>query len=227
MKKSEYDFKILPDEAYKDDLSYAEKEQADGMLTTAVFGPETEQAKRDEERRSAAGLCFEWLQALATALVIVVLLLTFVFRLVDVEGESMMDTLHHKGKLFVTSLLYTPQNGDVVIVSHGQEYQTPIVKRVIATAGQTVEIDYAKNQVIVDGVIIEEPYIKEPMLKKDIYTTDNPIQVPEGMVFVMGDNRNNSLDSRSHQVGLIAEDDIIGKAEFILFPFHRFSSIYE
>ena len=65
MKKSEYDFKILPDEAYKDDLSYAEKEQADGMLTTAVFGPETEQAKRDEERRSAAGLCFEWLQALA------------------------------------------------------------------------------------------------------------------------------------------------------------------
>lgn len=226
-KKEEYEFTIIGDDDFKDNAPKPETIN----ISEAPATPEPVKAvpvgaPDSEEDSSATQSCFEWLQAIVTAVVIVVLLLTFVFRLVDVDGESMTNTLHNSDKVFVTSLLYEPKDSDIVVISHGQEYNKPIIKRVIATEGQSVRIDYEKRQVIVDGVIIDEPYIKEPMVFKAVFSNPIPDVIPEGMVFVMGDNRNDSLDSRSQQVGLINKDDIIGKAQAIVFPFDRFSTLY-
>lgn len=177
----------------------------------------------DAESVSITQTFFELLHAVIVAIIVVVFLLNFVFRLVDVDGESMMDTLHDNDKVFVTNALYTPADGDIVVISHGQEYEKPIIKRVIATEGQTLKIDFEKGHIIVDGVILDEPYIKETTETKG--NTEIPEIIPEGKVFVMGDNRNHSLDSRYHEVGLIDEKDIIGKAQFVLFPFNRFGSL--
>lgn len=225
-KKEEFEFTILNDEEYQNTPTKPENimpAEPETPVQPAVFAVAESMPTGDGE----GGLqsCFEWLQAIISALVIVVLLLTFVFRLVDVDGLSMYETLHDHDKVFVTSLLYEPHDGDIVVISHGQEYNKPIIKRVIATAGQTIKIDYDKGHVIVDGVIIDEPYIREAMEYKEVFDNPIPDVVPEGMVFVMGDNRNNSLDSRSQRVGLINKDDIIGKAQAVVFPFDRFKTL--
>ena len=128
--------------------------------------------------------------------------------------------------VFVTNLLYQPADGDIIVISHGQEYPKPIIKRVIATEGQTVKIDYDNNRVIVDGVVIDEPYLHEEMIYNQIDNDQEiPEVIPEGKVFVMGDNRNHSLDSRSQKVGIIDKTDIIGKAQLVWWPFSRFGFI--
>ena len=167
--------------------------------------------------------CYDMLHTLILPIAVVMLLLTFVFRLVDVDGQSMMDTLFDKDRVVVTNLCYTPECGDVVVISHGQNLYKPIIKRVIATEGQSLSIDFAAGTVAVDGVMLDESYIKESPFKSG----DAPIPevIPEDMVFVMGDNRNHSTDSRSTTVGLIHEDDIIGKAQFILYPFDRMKKL--
>lgn len=172
-----------------------------------------------EEVVSVTQSCFELLHAMIMALIVVVLLLTFVFRLVDVDGESMMDTLHDKDRVIATNLCYKPQNKDVVVISHGQNLDRPIIKRVIATEGQSLHIDFNTGEVSVNGVVIDEPYIKDLTTRQG--DAEIPEVVPEGMVFVMGDNRNHSTDSRFQAVGLIKESDIIGKAQFVIFPFDR------
>lgn len=178
-------------------------------------------------KSGATSVCFEWAQAIIPSLAIIVLVLTFGFRIVYVDGASMENTLKNEDRLFVTNFMYTPQNGDVVIISHGQEYEEPIVKRVIATEGQSIRVDYKKDIVSVDGVVLDEPYIKEADMVASVSNiANNSLKVPKGMVFVMGDNRNHSLDSRSEEVGLIAKTDIIGKAEAIVFPFNSFSYLY-
>lgn len=228
-KKEEFEFTILNDEEYINTPPKPENIVLETPETPAppISSAAAEAVLTEPEDDEGGGLqsCFEWLQAIISAVVIVVLLLTFVFRLVDVDGLSMFETLHDHDKVFVTSLLYEPQPGDIVVISHGQEYKDPIIKRVIATEGQSIQIDYDKGQVIVDGVIIDEPYLSEAMEYKAVF--DNPIPdiVPEGMIFVMGDNRNNSLDSRSQRVGLIHKDDIIGKAQAVVFPFSNFKSL--
>ncbi|MGN0550763.1 MAG: signal peptidase I [Acutalibacteraceae bacterium] len=188
--------------------------------------PAEEQAIEEPKSTGAASVCFEWLQAIITALVIVVIVLTFFVRIVDVDGSSMTNTLQHGDKLLVTNFLYEVENNDIVIISHGQEYSKPIVKRVIAKAGQRVKIDYENDIVTVDGVVLNEPYIREKDMQKKIDCVYNDVVVPEGMLFVMGDNRNGSLDSRSVEVGLINENDVIGKAQCIWFPFNRGSYLY-
>ncbi len=226
-KKEEFEFTILNDEEYKNTPPNPENivlEAPEAPVPAAALAAEGPNSDDDGE---GGGLqsCFEWLQAIISAVVIVVILLTFVFRLVDVDGLSMFETLHDHDKVFVTSLLYEPKAGDVVVISHGQEYKDPIIKRVIATEGQSIKIDYDKGQVIVDGVILNEPYIYEVMEYKAVFDNPVPDVVPEGMIFVMGDNRNNSLDSRSQRVGLIHKDDIIGKAQAVVFPFSNFKSL--
>lgn len=167
--------------------------------------------------------CYEWLHTLILAITVVMLLLTFVFRLVDVDGQSMMDTLFDKDKVVVTNLCYTPECGDVVVISHGQNLNKPIIKRVIATEGQSLSIDFNTGEVVVDGAVLDEPYIKDLTVKQG--DAEIPEVIPDGMVFVMGDNRNHSTDSRFTAVGLINEDDIIGKAQFIVYPFDRIKTL--
>ena len=165
-----------------------------------------------------SGFCFEWLEIVIQAIIIVVMLMTFAFRVVTVDGDSMRETLHHQDRLIVMRHDYTPKNGDIVVISQGQTLDEPIIKRVIATEGQSLKIDYSKGTVTVDGKVLDEPYIKEPMLPKG--DADIPKVISKGYYFVMGDNRNDSSDSRFTEVGLIPREHIVGKASFRVFPFN-------
>lgn len=175
-------------------------------------------------RSRSVKIFFECLESVIIALVASAFILTFVIRLVNVSGASMLDTLEDGDKLIVTNLFYTPSNGDVVVISHGQHYDKPIIKRVIATGGQTLRIDFNSGDVFVDGEKIYEPYIKDLTTKRgDI---EIPKVIPKGYMFVMGDNRDDSHDSRYYDVGLINETDILGKAEFVILPLTRIGRIH-
>lgn len=181
------------------------------------------QVVEEEQPVTVTESCYEWLHTLVTSIVMVVILLTFVFRLVVVDGASMMDTLYDKDQIFVTNFCYTPQCGDVVVISKGAQLDKPIIKRVIATEGQTLDIDFETGTVVVDGVVIDEPYIKELTTRKG--DAEIPSVIPEGTVFVMGDNRNHSTDSRFKAVDLIDVNNIIGKAQCVVYPFDRMKTL--
>ena len=169
------------------------------------------------KKSTVVSAVYDWTQSLIFALAAVLIILTFFLRLVDVSGTSMMNTLQSGDKVVVTSFMYKPDNGDIVVISHGAEYSKPIIKRVIATEGQSLSIDFKKGTVTVDGKTLNEDYIIGFTNESD---AEIPKVIPEGKVFVMGDNRSVSLDSRSKQIGLINEDDIIGKAQFVVYPFN-------
>ena len=172
-----------------------------------------------------AGL-FDWVRCILFAIAIVIICLTFAFRLVDVEGSSMYDTLYTGDKVIVTNFMYTPKNNDIVVISHGAEYSKPIIKRVIATEGQRIQLDYENERIIVDGIVLDEPYLYESTFSGNIGNNEIPEVVPEGKIFVMGDNRKVSMDSRSTEIGLIDLENVIGKAQFVAFPFDNFGYLY-
>ncbi len=164
----------------------------------------------------------EWLETVVSAVVIVVLMFTFLFRMVGISGDSMMQTLHNGERVILMSAGYTPDNGDIVVIS--RDYMVgdkePIIKRIIATEGQEVYLDHENNLVYVDGVALDEPYIffeNDPLNSNII--GQNPHTVPAGHVFVMGDHRDNSLDSR--MLGDIDQRYILGRAVLRVFPFDK------
>ena len=161
---------------------------------------------------------FDWLGSLFIALVCVLLVMTFCFRVIDVDGTSMEPTLINSDKVVITDLFYTPHNGDVIVISHGEEYEKPLVKRVIAIAGQDLRIDFDNNAVYVDGVKLDEPYIQGVTIRGDKSEDEINGIIPEGKIFVMGDNRTVSLDSRYKSVDLIDTSSVIGKAQIVLIP---------
>ena len=165
-----------------------------------------------------------WLQALVMALIALILVFTFVGRVIGVQGSSMVPTLHDKDMLLLQSIGYEPKPGDIVVLTKESFMAQPIVKRVIAVGGQTVDIDYAAGTVAVDGVALEEDYINEAMyeLPPD-YATH--VEVPEGSIFVMGDNRNKSSDSRDPRLGTVDVRYVLGRARFVLLPFQDFGVI--
>ena len=178
-----------------------------------------------KEDGGVSGL-FDWIRCIVFAISIVVVCLTFIFRLVDVDGTSMNDTLATNDKVIVTNLFYEPNNNDIVVISHGAEYKKPIIKRVIAKEGQTIKLDKENDRIIVDGIVIDEPYIKGTTFSGNYGNNDIPDVIPEGKLFVMGDNRQVSLDSRSTEIGLIDVKDVIGKAQLVAFPFNHFGYLY-
>ncbi len=168
----------------------------------------------------------DWLKYLITAFVIVAVVFTFFCRFVNVEGDSMYSTLHNGDLVLLSNFNYTPQDRDIVVISHGAEYSEPIIKRVIATEGQTLQLDFENNRIIVDGIVYDEPYINKTTFGGRSTDYEIPEVIPEGKVFVMGDNREVSLDSRSSKIGLIDVECIIGKAQVVLFPFGDFGYLY-
>ena len=164
----------------------------------------------------------EWYEALISAALVLVLIFSFFFRIIQVDGESMVPTLQDGDRLLVlTSLLDDDyQYGDIVVLRKDTFMTEPIVKRVIATEGQTVDIDFASGSVYVDGELLEEDYINEPTYVEE--GTEFPLTVPEGSIFVMGDNRNDSKDSRYWTNTFVTKDEILGKAIFRYWPISEF-----
>jgi signal peptidase I len=189
---------------------------------------------KQKEPVSITKEAFEWLEVVVSAMLAVVIIFTFVFRVATIVGDSMKDTFYENEKIIITDWFYTPKVGDVVVVSrnvsndyHTDESEGPIIKRIIATEGQTVDIDFNKGIVYVDGVALDEPYTRTPTNLH--YDIQFPVRVPDNHVFCLGDNRNESLDSRSSRIGnngMIDERYILGKAVFRVFPFDRFGGVY-
>ncbi len=163
------------------------------------------------------GEIYDWMQSLVFALIICIIVFVFIFRIVDVSGDSMNPTLLHGDKLVVSDVFYKPKQGDIVIFRKDEYKAEALVKRVIATEGQTIEIDFDRGRVYVDGELLDEPYIAEPTHNQLDF--QGPQTVPEGCVFVMGDNRNASSDSRRAQIGMVDERLIVGKVLLRVFPF--------
>lgn len=194
---------------------------AEASPTPETPTPET-QGK--EKKPGAFGAdVYTWLQALVVALTVLLVLFTFFGRIIGVDGHSMDPSLNDKDMLFLQCIAYEPEQGDVVVLHKDfGEITTPIVKRVIAVGGQTVEIDYNTSTVYVDGVPLEEDYIMEPMVRPDSpYAQGTYWEIPEGCVFVMGDNRNHSSDSRDNRLGPVDERYILGKAICTILPFQH------
>ena len=175
---------------------------------------------QEQEKQTAKGRdLYEWVQSLVGSVLVVVAIFTFVIRMMGVDGHSMLNTLQHGDRLLVVnSMLYHDYKyGDIVILrKNGVFDDDPIVKRVIAVEGQTVDIDFTEGIVYVDGEALEEDYIREPTYTAE--GTEFPLTVPEGSIFVMGDNRNGSSDRRDYRLGTVDTRYVIGKAAFLIFP---------
>lgn len=172
-------------------------------------------------RKKLVSAVYEFADILVSALLVIFLIFTFLFRLVGVEGTSMVPTLQENDRLLVSSRQYEPQYQDIVIVTQPNAFHEPIVKRVIATEGQKVDIDFEKGIVYVDDKALDEPYVNAPTLTKE--GVEFPVTVPEGHIFVMGDNRNMSTDSRSPMIGFIDVRYVLGKVEGRITPLGHWS----
>lgn len=152
---------------------------------------------------------YDFMSSVITAVIFVALILVFFFRVAIVNETSMTPTLSDGDRLVITSLSASYDHGDIVIIHRDNDVS--LVKRVIATAGDTIDIDFEEGIVFLNGEALDEPYIAEPTHLSFADGPEFPLTIPEGYLFCMGDNRNNSLDSRTGSIGLINEQYIIGK----------------
>ncbi|MDD6033562.1 MAG: signal peptidase I [Oscillospiraceae bacterium] len=165
----------------------------------------------------------EWVRALVIAFAAAFLVFFVLIRVVSVDGTSMDPTLKEGDRLIISGLFYTPENGDIVVTSSKNGLNKPLIKRVIAVAGQTVDID-KDGRLLVNGLILDEPYLEEsgPL---DPGSLTFPLTVPEGCVFLLGDNREVSVDSRSGMVGMIDEKEIKGRVLLRFWPLNRLGGV--
>lgn len=184
-------------------------ERETGLLDTA----DTDTGVKDEIKTetSAIYLLYDAVTILTSAFVLLMILFSFLFRVVGVRGASMEDTLH-QGDWLITVQKEQYVTGDIVVITQPNYFNEPLIKRVIALGGQTINIDYELSSVYIDGVLLDEPYLKEQIMQTEYSNLTFPYTVKEGFLFVMGDNRNNSTDSRSPLVGPIDERYVLGRA---------------
>lgn len=188
-----------------------------------------------KETRSVWAELYGWIDYAVITVVCLLLVFVFLFRQVKIEGTSMVDTLEDDERVVMSDIFYTPKYGDIVVISSEVFDNVPIIKRVIATEGQWINIQGGKvyvgdsldsmNDVSSDfvGNVKTEVSVGDISIYGSI---EYPAQVPEGKVFVLGDNRTVSVDSRASVVGMVDERQILGKALFRVFPFGKFGSIY-
>ena len=174
-------------------------------------------ATSENEAENVGMDIFDWLSSIIIAFIFGILILVFVGRQISVEGNSMRQTLYYHDRVIVSNLLYTPSNGDIIIFYAPHErFDAPLVKRVIAVAGQTIDICSQTGDVTVDGVVVDEPYIFD--MTTALIHFSGPMYIPEGYVFVLGDNRERTTDSRHDEVGLVDTRYVIGRVHFLLLP---------
>lgn len=186
--------------------------------------PETVPAKKAKkpEKTLLSGI-FDTVEAIVFAAVLAIVILTIFVRTGFVEGSSMVPTMHQGDRYLISNLFYTPKQGDIVVFSPDVANNPGSklwVKRIIATEGQKVYINPDDGKVYIDDVLYEEPYLTQPTEPK---VTDNPIVVPEGYVFVMGDNRGDSMDSRN--IGCVDTRRIVGRLLVRIFPLNQFGFV--
>jgi len=174
--------------------------------------------RKETPEAEGARETYEWVRLMVCSVLAVVLVFTFFIRLIGVDGHSMVPTLQDRDRLLVlnASLCGGYGQGDIVVLRKESFLPTPIVKRIVATEGQVVDIDFVSGEVYVDGRRLHEDYVSGLTFTAE--GTEFPLTVPEGSVFVMGDNRSNSTDSRDVRLGTVDERYIIGRAVFLAFP---------
>ena len=193
------------------------------VLPFFVFCKTVKEAFALEKRVTHNKNLLEELDSIVLSLLAIVLVFSFGVRICRVDGSSMNPGLLDGERVLISSLPYRPAYGDVVVVDSDIEYGKPLVKRVIGLPGDTIDIDFGSGVVYRNGQALDEPYTAEPTYLKE--EKDFPLTVPAGSLFVMGDNRNHSLDSRSTEIGFIDERDILGKALFRIMPFNKAGAI--
>lgn len=199
---------------------------------------ETNTSETNKSGNKLLGDIVEIIESTLITVFVIVMIFTYILHPVNVVGTSMIDTLQDNDRIFMTTVYTDISYGDIVVIDNDMAYlldennnivernidgsslKECIIKRVIATGGQTVEIIPETGDVIVDGKTLDEPYIKEKLRNGGVF--DYPITVPEGYFFVMGDNRNGSSDSRNPDIGLIKKDQIYGKAVVRYAPLSKF-----
>lgn len=187
---------------------------------------EVKNNKKKENKKGSKYLSiYDFVSIIMTSFIIIAVVFTFFFRLVGVEGSSMTNTLQNNDWL-ITIQKDSYERGDIVVITQPNYFNEPLIKRVIAKGGETIDIDFSTGTVYVDGVALEEPYTKEDYILPKIDDVTFPYTVPEGEIFCMGDNRNGSTDSRSVKIGSFDERYVLGKAVVRLLPFGNFN-IYD
>lgn len=182
---------------------------------------ETTAVQDKKEPKKIRRTVLDWAEELVIAVVIVAMVFTFLFRIITVTGTSMVPNFNDGDRVLVAGGSFSLKQGDVVVITN--VLSEPIIKRVIATEGQTVDFDYERGAVLVDGVVLDETaFGLENGVTGEPYTSfellEFPQSVPPGCVFVLGDNRPVSEDSRYQVVGMVDKRNVLGKAVFRLFP---------
>lgn len=196
----------------------AADETAPDQTSPAAEDSEADKPKTFKER--LAFRLYDFASIVGTAVIAIMVVFTFFWRFVGVVGPSMQPTLFENDWLAVSSLPKTPHAGDIVIITQPNAFDEPIVKRVVATQGQTVDIRN-DGRVYIDGEMIVETYIAPDVMTYREDLDNYPLTVPDGQVFVLGDNRQHSSDSRSSAIGLIDADYILGTVSFRMMPFGK------
>lgn len=190
----------------------------------AALSQETDAAEETPERcRKQWKIVYDAVATLETAVIILILLFSLVLRPAAVIGNSMLPSFSGGDRVACIHSFSGYERGDVIIISHATRMDESIIKRVIAVGGDTVDIDFYKGTVSVNGQVLDEPYVNTPTNLS--YDMTFPVTVPEGKLFVLGDNRNGSLDSRSTDIGFINENKVLGKVVFRFYPFDRIKII--
>ncbi len=218
-----------------DSFAAVKSMEADTPLEMPAEEEHTDEAPDEtpEERIPASVGAFDWIKSILLSFALVIFVFTVLFRGSTVVGDSMNNTLHSGERIIISDFAYTPAIGDIVVVhtptyKDGKEF---LIKRVIALGGQSVRINFNTWQVWVDGQLLDEPYVLKqsgPMESESMQPDENGVfefVVKDNYVFVMGDNRNNSADSRSNMIGLINEQYILGRVILRYLPFNVFGPV--